>query len=82
MDLLTITIFGYILTTCGDISLISTTLLIDMNDIKQVKETITPLIQRPQASTLTVEERLKILANFLIDKFIEDKQKGKVNPQT
>lgn len=82
IDILTVTIFGYILTTCGDFSFNFTILLINMNETKQIKEITTPSIQRPQASTLTVDERLKILANLLIDKFLEDKQKEKVNSQT
>lgn len=38
----------------------------------------TPKNERPLTSNLTLEERLKVLSNLIVDRIIEDQQNGKL----
>lgn len=39
-------------------------------------------IKRPPTSNLTLEERLKVIANLIVDRIIEDQQNGTLRLKT
>ena len=49
-----------------------------MNEIELSKLNKTPKNERPLTSNLTLEERLKIISNLIVDRIIEDQVNGKL----
>lgn len=49
-----------------------------MNKIELLKQNKTPQNERPLTSNLTLEERLKVLSNLIVDRIIEDQLNGKL----
>ncbi len=58
---------------------------IDQAQDNQSVSTIAPEVKRPQTSTLSLEERLKVISNLIVDRIIEDQLNGSLrfkNKQT
>lgn len=49
-----------------------------MSNIEQLKSAKTPKNERPLTSNLTLEERLKVITNLIVDRIIEDQLNGKL----
>lgn len=49
-----------------------------MNKIEGLQHTKTSKNERPLTSNLTLEERLKVIANLIVDRIIEDQINGKL----
>ncbi len=49
---------------------------------KQRKKYETKDIKRPPTSNLTLEERLQVIANLIVDRIIEDQQNGTLRFKT
>ena len=49
-----------------------------MSNIEQLRQTKTPKNERPLTSNLTLEERLKVITNLIVDRIIEDQINGKL----
>ncbi len=49
-----------------------------MSNVEQLRQTKTPENKRPLTSNLTLEERLKVITNLIVDRIIEDQLNGKL----
>ena len=49
-----------------------------MSNIEQLRQTNSPKNERPLTSNLTVEERLKVITNLIVDRIIVDQLNGKL----
>jgi len=49
-----------------------------MNKTECLKQNKTPKNERPLTSNLTLEERLKVISNLIVDRIIEDQINGKL----
>lgn len=50
--------------------------------VRELNQNKTRDIKRPPTSTLTTEERLKVIANLIVDRIIEDQQNGTLRMRT
>lgn len=49
-----------------------------MSNLEQLRHTKTPKNDRPLTSNLTLEERLQVITNLIVDRIIEDQLNGKL----
>jgi hypothetical protein len=49
-----------------------------MNKTERLRQTKTPDNKRPLTSNLTLEERLQVITNLIVDRILEDQLNGKL----